>query len=556
MDRYRSVCSAVVAACLCLSAAPPILSQATVVSVASGAWSDPAVWSTGALPGEGDDVRIRPEHVVLYDVDSAAGIHILLVNGRLAFSRTTDTRLEVGLLVVTNEQSFDAAQACEHVPAPAGRRAALQIGSRRSPIPSGATATVRLRYFDDLDADCAPALVNRGGHVELHGARLDRTWTKLGATAAAGAVELVLAEPVDWRIGDRLIVTATDTQNQGRHPNDTILDGSIVPQTEERLLVDLSADGTVLTLDEALEYEHLGGATSLDLRGEVANLSRNVIVESAEPSGVRGHTMYHRGSTGSIGYAEFRHLGKADTLGRYPLHFHLIADTMRGGFVDGASIWDSDNRWITVHGTEYLVIRDTVGYGALGHGFFLENGAEVYNLFQGNLGVQAYMWQPIPGQALDWDLNDGACYWAANARNFAVDNVFVECDNADSFILDYAPYDAEMPTEVLMPDGSRQVVDVSRLAGGLARGLEVHSHWGWGPWIRGGYFPEDEPMRFEDVRVWNTHYSIDISGTHVVFDGVEIFDSSYGFYNNYPGSALVKNVYIENVGPHGASCTT
>ena len=69
-----------------------------------------------------------------------------------------------------------------------------------------------------------------------------------------------------------------------------------------------------MTLDEPLAFDHLGRG---DYRGEVANLSRNVVVESADPEGVRGHTMYHRDSAGSISYAEFRHLGKEGVLGRY-----------------------------------------------------------------------------------------------------------------------------------------------------------------------------------------------------------------------------------------------
>ena len=104
---------------------------------------------------------------------------------------------------------------------------------------------------------------------------------------------------------------------------------------------------------------------------EIANLSRNVIIESAEPQKARGHTMYHRHSQGSISYAEFRHLGKEGVLGRYPLHYHLVGDTMRGSSVIGASIWDSSNRWLTIHGTNYLVVRDCVGYQSVGHGFFM-----------------------------------------------------------------------------------------------------------------------------------------------------------------------------------------
>ena len=58
-----------------------------------------------------------------------------------------------------------------------------------------------------------------------------------------------------------------------------------------------------ITLDRALEREHRGEG---EYRGEVANLSRNVVIESADPARGRGHTMYHRGSSGSIGHAEFR----------------------------------------------------------------------------------------------------------------------------------------------------------------------------------------------------------------------------------------------------------
>src|SRR5205807_1262704 len=111
--------------------------------------------------------------------------------------------------------------------------------------------------------------------------------------------------------------------------------------TEERTIT--AIDGSKVTLDQPLKMAHLGDG---DYRGEVANLSRNVVIESADPDGVRGHTMYHRGSAGSLAYAEFRHLGKKDTLGRYALHFHLCRDTMRGSSVVGNSIWDSHNRWL------------------------------------------------------------------------------------------------------------------------------------------------------------------------------------------------------------------
>src|SRR5262249_11124325 len=209
----------------------------------------------------------------------------------------------------------------------------------------------------------------------------------------------------------RLIVTATE---RGREEGGTGRPGAArrYARTEERTVK--AVDGARLTLDRPLEYRHLGTG---DYRGEVADLSRNVVVESADPAGERGHTMYHCNSAGSISYAEFRHLGKEGVLGRYSLHYHLAGDTMRGSSVIGASIWDSHNRWLTIHGTSYLVVRDCVGYQSVGHGFFLEDGTEVFNVLDHNLAVQAYVGKPLPNQALPFDRNDGAGFWWANSLN-------------------------------------------------------------------------------------------------------------------------------------------
>ena len=58
--------------------------------------------------------------------------------------------------------------------------------------------------------------------------------------------------------------------------------------------------------------------------------------------------------------------------------------------------WDSANRWLTIHGTNYLVVRDCVGYQSIGHGFFFEDGTEVYNVLDHNLAIQAFKGKPLP----------------------------------------------------------------------------------------------------------------------------------------------------------------
>ena len=92
------------------------------------------------------------------------------------------------------------------------------------------------------------------------------------------------------------------------------------------------------------------------------------------------------------------------------------------------SIVDSHNRWITIHGTHYLLVRDCVGYKSVGHGYFLEDGTEVYNLLDRNLAVQAYQGPRLPLQALPFDPNEGAGFWWANGLNTFTRNVTTEND--------------------------------------------------------------------------------------------------------------------------------
>jgi hypothetical protein len=532
---------------------------ANIESSGNGSWSNPGTWAGSVIPGAGDTVKIRAGHTVTYDAHTTAIIDAILVNGTLTFHPFTNTLLEAGQIVISSAPDFDFFGSCspmaKHEDGHMMVVPKLHVGTPARSIADPSSATIRLHATAGADLTCAPGIINHGGEMHFHGAPITPTWTKLVTTAAAGQTVIQLSQATDWKIGDQLLIPGT-LKPSGRTPGGTIRNGANLAESERRFISAISPDGMMVTLDQPLKFPHKGGANEGDNRGEVANLSRNVVIESADPTGpARGHTMYHAGSKGSISYAEFRHLGKKGILGRYPIHFHLVQSTMRGSYVQGASIWDSANRWLVIHGAEYLVVRDTVGFNSLGPGFFLENGTEVYNLLAGNLGVQAHVTEPIPNQALAYDRNHGACYWAANARNFIYGNTFVECDNDDSFILDYAPNDNPMLTEVLQPDGSRQIVDIRRMSGGLIKDLEVHSHWGWGPWIVRGRYPEDEPLVFENTHVWNTHYSIDISGDNVVFDGVKVTDTSYGFYNLYPGPHLVKNATMVKVSPHGAFMT-
>jgi hypothetical protein len=458
MDNPKRIVVFLFASLLLLWSLPKLSSAQTSIllrSARSGPWSDGKTWEGGKVPPAASRVQIHQGHTVLYDVKSDQAIRSIHVAGTLTFAPDRDTRLDVGIIKIqpgedASEDGFD----CDaHVPElkPGQARPAMLVGTPARPIAAKHTALIRLVYFGGMDKQSCPAIVCCGGRMDFHGAAMNRTWVKLRATAKKGDAAITLAEPVSgWRAGDRIILTATKlTHDIGGY------NGKY--STEERTIKTIDKDQ--ITLDRPLQLEHQGEG---EYRGAVANLSRNVIVESADRN-LRGHTMYHHGSAGSISYAEFRHLGKSGLLGRYSLHYHLCGNSMRGSYVQGASIWDSGNRWLTIHGTNYLVVRDCVGYQSIGHGFFLEDGTEVYNVLDRNLAVQALAGKRLPKQALPFDQNEGAGFWWANSLNTFTRNV--SCENHRYGFRFEATQTSELKLtlNVMQPDGKRRPIDIRTL---------------------------------------------------------------------------------------------
>jgi hypothetical protein len=524
-------------------------------SARSGAWSAAATWESGRVPGTGARVQVRSGHAVTYDVSSDRTIRSIHVAGTLAFASDRDTRLRVGLIKIqpgddAGENGFD----CDgHGGAPeGGLRPALEVGVPHRPIPAGHSAVIQLAAVDGLDPQSCPAIVCCGGRMDFHGAPLSRTWVKLGGTAHAGDSRVTLAEGVTgWRAGDRVILTATTRQNKVKKTfRESVRDNT---QAEERVIKEI--DGGTVTLDRPLTYEHLAEGA---YRGEVANLSRNVVVESADPKAARGHTMYHRYSTGSISYAEFRHLGKEGVLGRYSLHYHLAGDTMRGSSVIGASIWDSGNRWLTIHGTNYLVVRDCVGYQSKGHGFFLEDGTEVFNVLDRNLAVQALTTKPLPKQVIPFDKNDGSGFWWANSHNTFTRNVACECDEYGYFFQAAETADFDPVRRVQRHDGSAEKVDIRTLPFIRFEDNEAHCqrrhafNLGGGvpfgtPNVDGVGPDSKHPFVIHNMKIWNVHWAFHPVSPSVLVDGMNIHNAEYGVWRPVYERHAYRGIHMEEV---------
>jgi len=554
----------------------------SIRSVRSGHWSDPNTWEPTRLPRTGDRVRVSRGTRVVYDVASKEVIRLLQVVGTLTFLRDRDTELNVGVVKVQNHDGCsEDGFACdfegvtdsgEPLALPEGDLPALEVGTLARPIPPQFTARIRLHYIEGMDKQSSPAIVCCAGRMDLHGAPMSRTWVKLDGDLKPGDTQVTLAEELHvdeslrdsnsrlgetrpraetrshgvtgWRVGDEVIVTGSKHHNSGtsggfRKNPDRL-------NTEVRKIA--AIEGRRITLNEPLKYEHFGTG---DYRSEVANLSRNVIVESADPTGVRGHTMYHRYSQGGVSYARFAHLGKEGVLGRYAIHFHLCGDTMRGSQVLGASIFDSHNRWITIHGTSHLVVRDCVGFRSVGHGFFLEDGTEVFNVLDRNLGVQAYEGRPLPRQVLAFDPNDGAAYWWANGRNTFIRNVSCENDEYGFRYDSQKRSNFNSNLRVLMPDGKEQVVDIRTIPQYRFEQNEAHTEGLYGVVFAGtdGVGPDTRhPHMLKDLKIWQVHYGLRSQVPTMWVENLDLNRAHYGVYRPWFENHVYRNVRIAHSG--------
>lgn len=518
-------------------------------SCRSGLWSAASTWENGVLPTAEARVQVRSNHVVLYDLQSDQTIRSIHVAGTLRFITDKDTRLDVGLIKIqpgedASENGFDCdihpTKSLPDQPVPA-----LEVGSAEQPIEAGKIARIRLVALEGMNRESCPAIVCCGGRMDFHGASMNRTWVKLGCDPKPGDTVVHLAEAVTgWSEGDHILVTATT--NRVRKQGATLRPGigSLPCFTEERTL--RAIDGVKIILDRPLLEAH---SMPEGLRGEIANLSRNVIIESADASVGRGHTMYHRHSTGSIGYAEFRHLGKEGVKGRYPIHFHLVGQTMRGSSVVGASVWDSENRWVTIHGTNELVIRDCVGYQSVGHGFFLEDGTETLNVLDRNLAVQSYAGNRLPEQALAFDNNAGAGFWWANCLNTFTRNVAVECDRY-GFLYEatVSPTD-DLRKQVMLARGRRETVDIRTLSFVRFQDNEAHAQLYGIDLGEGtdGVGPDcNHSFVLRNIRLWDCSWAFRTEVPNLLVDCLSIDRCRYGVSHPRNGSHTYRNTTIRH----------
>jgi len=428
---------------------------ASIIAVNGGQWSDPSIWSGGAIPKGGDIVTIGEGMDIVLDLSPPA-LHGLNLNGKLSFSNNHDVELTTEWILLRGE---------------------LQAGSPSSPHTRKATITLTNTVEDEnINGMGDRGILIVGGVLILHGDQ-ENAWTRLAATARVGSNLIEVLNATGWQVGDEIVLASTDFNPR---------------QAETRHITAIS--GNTLTLDQSLNYMHYGEITyGVDERGEVGVLTRNIKVQAsadAADSYFGGHIMAMDGSTMTVSGVELTRMGQHLTLARYPIHWHINGD-VRGQYIQNSAIHDTYNRCVTIHGTDNLRVENNVTYNTVGHCFFMEDGIETGNKVVHNLGIQTKCHPTmacvptnlgIPsdpggtGQQAENVLlpsdNTAATFWITNPANDYIDNVAAGSDSTGFwFSLPEHPNGAFDGTQASQATWPR------RMPQGIFRGNTAHSNF-------------------------------------------------------------------------------
>ncbi|GFO45245.1 transmembrane protein 2-like [Plakobranchus ocellatus] len=258
----------------------------------------------------------------------------------------------------------------------------------------------------------------------------------------------VLDDVRSWQPGDQVVVASTDYDWR---------------QAEVKTIVEChDCASNQFRVEGEFLHTHFGQVTyGVDERAEVGLLSRNIRIEGEvqdtcysnseweaylctrfEMDTFGGHLKVLNDSFARIEGVELFHMGQQSVLARYPLHFHMC-DEVPGQYFKNNAIRDSFSRCITIHGTDNATVSDNVCYNHLGHGIFLEDSAERWNIIHRNLVIGT-----VHGTLIMSDMRSADCeqpdycnllssFWITRPENYITDNVAAGCDG-NGFVLAFA----------------------------------------------------------------------------------------------------------------------
>ncbi|MEM8633367.1 MAG: G8 domain-containing protein [Pseudomonadota bacterium] len=367
-------------------------SDATHVAIGDGDWFDPAIWSTGTVPGDTSQVLIPEGVTVRYAQVSETELFTVRVDGKLEFSTESDSQMLFDTMVVS----------------PSGH---LEIGTVDDPVAPDVTVDLVVINNGPIDTDWDPMLLSRGlishGKAEIHGAEKD-SHEKAIEDPMAGDTSLSFADvPTGWQVGDTIVIAGTHYDG---YKWDNDIRAVRHHESEDEVRVISSIEGNSVHFDEPLVFDH--DAPQEGLKTSVANYTRNVSIETEDPESAdvseRGHVMFMHSDDVDVRYAEFHELGRTDksedsfsindiddvqsdsnVQGRYSFHLHRTGtDNLDDPTIAiGNAVYGAPG-WGFVHHDSNALMENNASFDTFGAGFVAESGNET-GAWNDNIAIYA-----------------------------------------------------------------------------------------------------------------------------------------------------------------------
>lgn len=329
-------------------------------------WSDPDTWG-GRLPARGEAVTVDAGRTLLIDQDVDVGS--LHVKGKLIVERR-DTAIGAEWILMEGTGALIAGTTDQ----PFKQRLHITLCSKAREHSASAHPLLGSKFL---------AAIN-GGTIDLHG-EARTSWVPLGNSTVPGHNTLRLAQPVDWRAGERIAIAS----------------GADHCLLEERDIDDVGTDCLTVRLAQPVWHRHHGKHAPLrhvlpGSIGKVVLLSRNIVIEGCADSDrnsvgayclITGSTDTPQASRGRFSGVEFRRMGQFNRPGRYPLHWHDTGDAEDSAVV-GCLIHQSYQRGIVTVGSRHVRISGNVVMKPYGHGYIVESEDNSPQLVTTNLALR------------------------------------------------------------------------------------------------------------------------------------------------------------------------
>ena len=484
-------------------------------------WNSRFTWGGESPPVAGDFVVVPKGQTLVLDVRTEVLKVLLIQGGELIFDDVADgVELHSENIIIVG----------------GGK---LQVGTEDEPYQHKARIVM---YGNVLSTEIplfgAKTLAVRDGTLDLHGKKIEPTWTRLSQTVRPGDTMMHIEVPVSgWDVGGSIVIASTSF-SQREH--------------EELRITAISSNGMTLTVSPPLKYTHIAMTQTISGRvittsAEVGYLTRNIVVKgntdetwttrvencpaNFDPGQFAvqvcffgrfgaeeiddqfgSQIMLHKGPNdkvvGRIEYVEVTRAGQAFRLGRYPIHFHLNGD-VNGSYVRGCGIHHTFNRAVTVHAVDHLLVEKNVAFNILGHAYFLEDGIEQGNIIQDNLGIF------VRGSSslLNVDITP-ATFWSVNPNNTIRRNAAA---GGTHFGFWY-----RLPNHPTGPSFTTSISPIHLPLGEFSSN-SAHSFGWYGLWVFPSYFPgdsdvckEEKPAVFKEFLSWRNDKGLEFQDVGAV----------------------------------------